>query len=162
MVPVLISDIGIWLDRFAELLDRWESILAEVQKATFSGNHIHLQSLCETSESIHSGIQSCKQDRERLLENANDFGYFSRSLRELSVELEPLWPALWTYRISNLELQLDRIQQLSMSMWVTAFQSKSYVAELLLILSTGKSVAATYSPDENQSLEGGFLVNEAA
>ena len=64
--------------------------------------------------------------------------------------------------ISNLELQLDRIQQLSMSMWVTAFQSKSFVADMLMILATGKSESATYSPSESHSHEGGFLVNEAA
>jgi hypothetical protein len=49
-----------------------------------------------------------------------------------------------------------------MSMWVTAFQSKSFVADMLMILATGKSESATYSPSESHSHEGGFLVNEAA
>jgi hypothetical protein len=162
MIPVLINDTGRWLDRFAEVLDRWESLLAEVQSACFAGDHVRVQALCHEGEAIHKDIHDCKLVREKLIFEANEIGYSSRSLRELSIQLDTLWPALWTHRISNLELQLDRIQQLSMSMWVTAFQSKSYVSELLLILSTGKADSATYAPAESQSLEGGYLVNEAA
>lgn len=49
-----------------------------------------------------------------------------------------------------------------MGLWVIAFQSKSFVTELLLILATGSTERATYSPEELHSLEGGFLINEAA
>jgi hypothetical protein len=49
-----------------------------------------------------------------------------------------------------------------MGLWVTAFQSKSYVTELLLILATGTTERATYSPNESQAQEGGFLIDEAA
>jgi hypothetical protein len=162
MVPVLINDAGQWLDRFSEALDRWESILAAIQKTYLLGEHAQILTLCNEGESIHQEIEECKMQRERLLESARSLGYSPRSLRELSIQLDSKWPALWTHRIMNLELQLDRIQQMSMSMWVTAFQSKSFVTEMLLILATGKSDSATYSPCESHSLEGGFLVNEAA
>ena len=162
MVPTLIHDAGQWLDRFTDALDRWEAILSGIQKTYLLGEHSQIFSLCFEGESIHKEIEACKTQREQLLDDARSMGYSPRSLRELAVQLDSQWPALWTHRISNLELQLDRIQQMSMSMWVTAFQSKSYVAEMLLILATGKPDSATYSPGESHSHEGGFLVNEAA
>jgi len=162
MVPVLIHDAGQWLDRFSHALDRWEAILNSIQETYLLGEHSQIFVLCLDGEAIHQEIEECKSQREQLLKDAEAMGYSPRSLRDLSIQLDSQWPALWTHRISNLELQLDRIQQLSMSMWVTAFQSKSYVAEMLMILATGKSESATYSPGESYSHEGGFLVNEAA
>ena len=162
MIPILISDTGRWLDRFSEVLDRWESTLELVQESYLLGDYTQIASLSEVGENIHAEIQSCKDEREQLLVGAKSLGYFAHSLKELSVQLDSQWPALWSHRVANLEHQLNRIQQLSMSLWVTAFQSNSFVSELLLILATGKMERATYSPNESHSHEGGFLINEAA
>jgi hypothetical protein len=162
MVPILINDIGQWLDQFSEVLDRWESILNDVQTSYMIGNINRISELCPMGEAIHVEIQQCKEAREGLLQGAAKLGYRVHSLRDLSVQLDSQWPAIWTHRLGKLENQLSRIQQLSMGLWISAFQSKSYVSELLLILSTGKSESATYAPNESHSLEGGFLINEAA
>jgi hypothetical protein len=162
MVPVLINDTGRWLDRFTEVLGRWESILNSVQEAYLLGNYEQIAQLCPVGESIHEEIQAARAERQELLRSANALGYVVTSLRELGTQLDSQWPALWTHRITNLELQLNRIQQLSVSLWISAFQSKSFVSELLLILSTGNPDSATYAPNEAHSLEGGFLINEAA
>ena len=162
MVPKLINDTSHWLDRFSEVLDRWESILDQVQADFIVGDYSNIARLCNIGETIHAEIQACKEEREQLLFQAKEYGYFAHSLKELSVQLDSQWPALWTHRLANMELQLSRIQQLSMSLWVTAFQSKSFVTELLLILATGSSERATYAANEPHSHEGGFLIDEAA
>ena len=162
MIPVLINEVGNWLDRFSETLNRWEDILNDIQNSYVLGDHESISSLCVQGNEIHHEIQRCKEQRQRLLDNASALGYASRSIRELSIQLDTQWPAIWTHRMGNLEMQLDRVQQLSISMWVTAFQSKSFVTEMLQILATGNSESATYSPGESHSLEGGYLVNEAA
>lgn len=162
MVPILISETGRWLDRFNQALSRWESMLNEVQEAYVLGNYVKITELGSVGEAIHLEIQNCKQARQALLQSASEHGYDANSLRELSVQLDSKWPSLWTHRITKLELQLNRIQQLSLSLWVSAFQSKSFVSELLLILSTGKPDSKTNSPSESQSVEDGFLLNEAA
>lgn len=162
MIPILINDTGRWLDRFSEVLDRWESILNQVQADYIVGDYSNIEKLSSTGESIHAEIQSCKDGRQSLLRHATSLGFCTHSLKGLSVQLDSQWPALWTHRIANLEHQINRIQQLSMGLWVTAFQSKSFVTELLLILATGTMERATYSPDESHSHEGGFLIDEAA
>lgn len=162
MIPNLISDTGRWLDRFSEVLERWETLLDQVQADYLFGDYSNILRLTPIGEGIHAEIQICKEEREKLLVEAKSLGYFAHSLRDLSVQLDSQWPALWSHRLSNLELQLNRIQQLSMSLWVTAFQSKSFVTEMLLILSTGSTDLATYAPNESHSHEGGLLINEAA
>jgi len=162
MVPILINDTSRWLDRFSEVLERWESILEQVQADFIVGDYSNIARLCSVGERIHAEIQSCKVEREQLLFQAKSSGYLAHGLRELSIQMDSQWPALWSRRLSNLEHQLNRIQQLSMSLWVTAFQSKSFVTELLLILATGSTDRATYAPSELHSHEGGFLVDEAA
>jgi len=162
MVPAIINETARWLDRFTEVLDRWESILNEVQGAFVVGNYVEIINLTSQGELIHADIESCRQDRKAMLDKASSMGYHGHSLKSLSQQLDSQWPALWTHRLAALELQLNRIQQLSMALWVTAFQSKSFVSELLLILATGNSERATYAPGDSHSLEGGFLINEAA
>ena len=150
------------MDRFSEVLDRWELILNQVQADYIVGDYANIAKLSAESESIHAEIQSCRDDRQALLRHATNLGFGTHSLRGLSVQLDSQWPALWTHRIANLEHQVNRIQQLSMGLWVTAFQSKSYVTELLLILATGSIERATYSPNEPHTQEGGYLIDEAA
>ncbi len=162
MVPKLINDTGIWLDRFSKVLERWESILIQVEADFRRGDYSNIAGLSEVGVEIHTTIQACKDERRQLLQLATRLGYGAHSLKELSVQLDTQWPSLWTHRIANLEFQLNRIQQLSMGLWVTAFQSKSFVTELLSILSTGTMERATYSPNESHSFEGGLLINEAA
>ena len=137
-------------------------MLNEIQEAYLLGNYVKIAELCPVGQAIHLEIQSCKQARQALIQTASGLGYAANSLRELSVQLDSKWPSLWTHRITKLELHLSRIQQLSLSLWVSAFQSKSFVSEMLLILSTGKPDSATDSPRESHSLEGGFLIHEAA
>jgi len=162
MIPNLINDTGRWLDKFTDVLGRWESLLGEIQRAFLLGDFLKIADLAQLGEAIHIEIQRCRLERQGLLNQACEMSYPCKTLRELAHQLDTQWPALWTHRIASLELQLIRIQQLSMSLWVSAFQSKSFVSEMLLILSTGKADSATYSPGEVHSLEGGFLINEAA
>lgn len=162
MVPVLLSEIGVWLDRFSETLDQWERMLGDLEAAYLRGDTEAIVALCNEGEQIQVEIADCKSQRSDLIRKACSMGYFVHSIKELSLQLDGRWPALWTHRISNLELQLNRVQQLTMSIWVTSFQSKSFVSEMLMILATGRSNVATYSPNESDTYEGGYLVDEAA
>jgi hypothetical protein len=162
MVPTLVHQIGLWLDRFEDVLSQWESKLQSVEQAFLRMDSDSIAKHCEEGEVIHAELADCKRARLELLETARQMGMRASHLQELAIQLDGQWPALWTHRIGKLELQLNRIQRLSTSLWVSAFQSKSVVSDMLLILATGRSGAATYSPTESKSIEGGFLVNEAA
>jgi len=162
MVPVIVHDIGNWLDQFAATLDRWEKLLCELRAAYLRGDQRKILLLCVSGEEVQREIARDKEARQRLLEQARELGYNAANFRELSRQLDTQWPALWTHRIQSLENQLNRIQQLSTSLWVGAFQSREFVSEMIRILATGRAANATYSPTETSSHEGGFMVNEAA
>ena len=138
MVPVIVHDIGNWLDQFASTLDRWEKLLCELRASYLRGDQQSILLLCVTGEEVQREIARDKETRHRLLEQARELGYNAANFRELSRQLDSQWPALWTHRIQSLENQLNRI------------------------LATGRSANATYSPTESSSHEGGFMVNEAA
>lgn len=162
MVPTLIHDIGNWIDQFSDSLNRWESLLCELREAYLQGDAELIQDLCRRGEAMHAILLEGKQTRSQLLETASEIGYRASTLRELSQQMDGAWPALWTHRIQSMEHQLNRIQQLSVSLWITAFQARDFVSEMIRTLATGRSQTATYSPEESHSHEGGYLVNEAA
>ncbi|MFN6127470.1 MAG: hypothetical protein ACK6DC_20365 [Planctomycetota bacterium] len=162
MVPTLVHEIGSWIDRFSESLNRWESVLVELRSAYLRGDQEAILELCRRGEEMQEAIANDKQERLQILERAGDAGYRVSSLKELSQHLDTAWPALWTHRIQSLENQLLRIEQLSVSLWVSAFQAREFVSDMIRILSTGRVSEATYSPSELTSSEGGYLVNEAA
>lgn len=162
MVPILISQIGLWLDRFGKALDQWEHVLQLVEQAYLRSDCDGIVKHCEEGDSIHAELSNCKKVRLDLLDTARQMGLEARHLQDLSIQLDGHWPALWTHRIRQLELQLNRIQRLSTSLWISAFQSNSIVSDMLLILATGRVDSATYSPAESRSIEGGYVINEAA
>jgi hypothetical protein len=162
MVPTLLHKIGQWLDRFSDALATWESKLLDVEKAYLRSDLDAIAAHCTEGEAIHREIDDCKRERQELLDSAAAMGLNARNLKDLAVLMDTQWPALWTHRITQLELQLNRIQRLTMSLWMSAYQSKSLVSEMLLVLATGRAQNATYAPGESRSMEGGFLMNEAA
>jgi hypothetical protein len=162
MVPTLVHEIGLWMDQFTESLNRWESILVALRAAYLRGEQDSIYELCRRGEAMQAEIARGKQGRVELLAKAKATGYEASSIKDLSIQLDSAWPALWTHRIQSLESQLLRIEQLSVSLWITAFQARDFVSDMIRILSTGRASEATYSPSEVDNTEGGFLMNEAA
>jgi len=162
MVPTIVHAIGSWMDQFSESLDRWEATLCDLRAAYLRGDQDAIAELCRQGETVQHSIAEGKQQRSDLLAQAASLGYRAATIKDLSVQLDSQWPALWTHRIQSMEQQLARIQQLSISLWVTAFQAREFVSDLIRVLATGRSSPATYAPTESHSHEGGYLVNEAA
>jgi hypothetical protein len=162
MVPTLVHEIGLWIERFSESLNRWESILVDLRTAYLRGEQDAILELCHRGEAMQAEIAAGKQGRVEILERARALGYEVSSIKDLSHQLDTAWPALWTHRIQTLENQLLRIEQLSVSLWISAFQARDFVSDMIRILATGSSSEATYSPSEVDSREGGFLMDEAA
>jgi hypothetical protein len=158
----LIDEIGDWLASFAEVLSRWELTLRAAEVAYLSSDIESIEQHTHVGESIHEELAEHKRWREELLARAQQLGLPARHFRDLSRLLGDACPSHWTKRIPELELQLNRVQQLSVSLWMSALHSHSTVTSMLMILATGRRETATYDPNESRSHEGGFLVNEAA
>ncbi|MFN7876621.1 MAG: hypothetical protein ACK5PB_14980 [Pirellula sp.] len=158
----LIDQVNSWLNSFSDVMTRWEGILLIAERAYVSGNLAVIMEQLEVSESIQNEIAEHKARRERILSDARSCGYTAHRIRTFAEQLGSGCPLGWMPAITQLELQLNRVQQLSTSLWMSALHSQSAVTEMLLILATGRSDSATYHPNETRSIEGGFLVNEAA
>jgi hypothetical protein len=162
MESLKLDAIGQWLNQFSDLLDRWEATLGAIHQAYALADLETIQQQSQVGLEIQTQIESHKRLRETLLDEFNQQGITGRSFRALSLRLGTRWPVQWTQRMTALELQLNRVHQSSLSLWVEAMHSQWLVTDMLLLLSTGRAGHATYSPTEEHSLEGGHLINEAA
>ncbi len=162
MVPAILNEIGQWLDRFDVALGHWEATLLELQTAYLQSDDQAMLALCTVGDRVQAEIAECKSERLLILERAAERGHVASNFRDLSQMLDGVWPALWSQRLRNMELQLNRIHRLSAGLWVSTFYSKSLVSDVLKLLATGQTTDATYNESETSSLEGGFLINEAA
>jgi hypothetical protein len=158
----LIDQVNSWLNSFSDVMTRWENTLLIAERAYVTGNLAVIMEQLEVGETIQNEIAELKAVRERILSDARSCGYTARRLRNFAEQLGAECPIGWIPAIMQLELQINRVQQLSTSLWMSALHSQSAVTEMLLILATGRSDSATYHPNETRSIEGGFLVNEAA
>jgi hypothetical protein len=158
----LIDQVNSWLGSFSQVLTRWESTLLIAERAYLAGKLAVIMEQLEVGETIQNEIAEHKAIREKILVDARSCGYTARHIRAFAEQLGAECPRDWIPKITELELQLNRVQQLSKSLWMSALHSQSTVTEMLLILATGRSDSATYHPNETRSIEGGFLVNEAA
>lgn len=142
MVPVIVHDIGQWLDRFSSSLDRWESLLCDLRTAYVRNDDRRIQNLRQSGLTIQESVIRCKDERQELLRRAQDLGYAATNLRELSSQLDSQWPALWTHRIHALEKQLTRIQKLSMALWVNHEHSREFIVTMIRVFSPGYDARA--------------------
>jgi uncharacterized coiled-coil DUF342 family protein len=142
MVPVIVHDIGQWLDRFSDSLDRWESLLCDLRTAYVRNDERRIQNLRQSGLTIQESVVRCKDERQELLRRAQDLGYAATNLRELSSQLDSQWPALWTHRIHSLEKQLTRIQKLSMALWVNHEHSREFIVTMIRVFSPGYDARA--------------------
>lgn len=158
----LIDQVNSWLKSFSNVLTRWEKTLLIAERAYVNGNLAVIMEQLEIGETIQNEIAEHKAIRENILSDARSRGFTAHRLRTFAEQLGAECPVGWMPAIVQLELQLNRVQQLSTSLWMGALHSQSAVTEMLLILATGRSDSATYHPNETHSIEGGYLVNEAA
>jgi hypothetical protein len=146
MVPVIVHDIGEWLDQFSESLDRWEGLLCELRVAYSRMDEASVQSLRRDGHAIQEAVLQCNRDRQEILHRAESLGYKATNLRELSCQLDTQWPALWTLRIQSLEKQLTRIQKLNMALWVNHEHSREIIATMIRVFSPGYDALADAVP----------------
>lgn len=148
MVPVIVHDIGQWLDQFSHHLNRWEGLLCDLRVAYVRGDVDGVKDLCRLGHSVQLAVIEDKETRQEILGRAQDLGYQASNLRDLSAQLDGQWPALWTLRINALEKQLTRIQKLSMSLWVAHEHSREFVCSMIRVFSPGYIADATaeFSP----------------
>ncbi|XZE20141.1 hypothetical protein SH449x_005478 [Pirellulaceae bacterium SH449] len=158
----LAEEVNVWLDSFSNVLTRWEQTLLRAEQAYLNGQVSEIVSQTTLAESIQQEIVQHKVEREEILSRARGYGFTAHHLKAFAMQLGSECPPTWLPKITELELQLNRVQQISTSLWMSALHSQSTVTEMLLILATGRNDSATYHPNETHSLEGGFLVNEAA
>jgi len=158
----ILADLRTWFVEFSEALDGWEGWLARVEQAYLTGEYEKLQELEGESEAIQTRLAEARETRSQLLALAAKQGFSGSSITAMVIWLGRASPFEFKTRLTRLDQQLRRAQQMSTALWVTGFQAASYTGALLEILATGNADRATYGTCERDVLEGGHIVDAAA
>ena len=138
MVPVIVHQIGHWLDRFTETLTLWEQLLCDLRSAYFREDEREVERLYGGVARACERMLEDKLERARILEQAGQQGRPAVTLGELSRLLDAQWPALWTHRLMSMESQMSRIQQLGVSLWIHAEDSRERISGMMRLLGNSK------------------------
>lgn len=166
MVPVIVHQVGQWLDRFSETLKIWEQLLCDLRSAYFRQDYAEVERLSVLVDEANTRMVEDKKERELILETAKVQGTIASNLRELSRILDTQWPALWTHRLLAMESQLGRIQHLGVSLWIHSEESRHLVSGMMQLLGNSRTARGlfvdssnTTRPTERDKFEDGEIVS---
>lgn len=152
MVPVIVHQVGQWLDRFGETLKLWEQLLCDLRSAYFRQDAGEVERLSQLVDEANAKMVEDKLERELILERARVQGTVAHNLRELSRMLDTQWPALWTHRLHAMESQLGRIQHLGVSLWIHSEESRELVSGMMQLLGNSRTARGLFVDASNASL----------
>jgi len=152
MVPVIVHQVGQWLDRFGETLKFWEQLLCDLRSAYFRQDAGEVERLSLLVDEAIAKMVEDKLEREFILERAKSQGTVAHNLRELSRMLDTQWPALWTHRLHAMESQLGRIQHLGVSLWIHSEDSRELVSGMMQLLGNSRTARGLFVDASNASL----------
>lgn len=144
MVPVIVHQVGQWLDRFGETLNLWEQLLCDLRSAYFRQDSVEVERLSVLVDEANARMVEDKKDRELILETAKTQGAIASNLRELSRMLDTQWPALWTHRLLAMESQLGRIQHLGVSLWIHSEESRDLISGMMQLLGNSRTARGLF------------------
>lgn len=159
---ILVERIEHWIQAFSQTLNQWEDWIEQTQVAFLNADYGLLRNLQSTGEETLRLVRERYAERKSLLDLALESGLHCKSLQDVAKSLWGETGNRIAQRLSASGQRMRRLQQMSLAVWITAFESSVHSAQFLQILSTGDSDSATYSPTENESIGGGRLVNQAA
>jgi len=160
MVPVIVHQIGHWLDRFTETLTLWEQLLCDLRSAYFREDDREVERLYGGVDRACERMLEDKLERARILEQASQQGRPAVTLGELSRLLDAQWPALWTHRLMSMESQISRIQQLGVSLWIHAEPSRDRISGMMKLLGSNKQPQEIVEEVSQASLTTSVLEHE--
>lgn len=144
MVPVIVHQVGQWLDRFGDTLKMWEHLLCDLRSACFRQDSAEIERLSKQVGEANVRMVEDKKERELILEKARAQGTMANNLRELSRMLDTQWPALWTHRLLAMESQLGRIQHLGVSLWIHSEESRALVSGMMQLLGNSRAARGLF------------------
>lgn len=159
---VVIGRMEQWTQNFALTLGQWEDWIERTQMAFLHADYPQLERLQADGEATLRKVRERYEERREILDFASEMGLHFRSLQDLAMSFWGDAATVLTQRLASCGTRMRRLQQASMAVWITAFESSVHSAQFLQILTTGEAETATYSPNEGECMGGGKLVDQAA
>ena len=150
----LLTELGSTQTELLDLLERKRAALVEVDEEA-------LAALAEPEQQLVERLQSCHDQRAKLLELAAGEGMPAESLRALHAALDSPEADELRPQINDTVLRSRLLQHHSLTNWVLTQRTLIHLAHILEIIATGGQMKPTYEKGESTSTSGS-LVDRAA
>ena len=146
----LLTDLGSTQTELLELLERKRAALVEIDEEA-------LAALAEPEQRLVERLQSCHDQRARLLELAAGEGMPSDSLRSLHAVLDSPEADELRPRFSDAVLRSRLLQHHSLTNWVLTQRTLIHLSHILEIIATGGEMKPTYDKSESSTTSGSLM-----
>lgn len=152
-IAVLLQDLSKVQTDLLKLLTRKRELVAARDSEAL--NQMHLD-----EERLVARLQSCCQQRQQLLDQAEDQGMPAASLEKLTDSLPSEGRTRLRPNILEARRQARLLQHQSLANWVLVQRSLLHLSQMMEIIATGGRMRPTYGK-ESPTLAGGALVDRA-
>jgi hypothetical protein len=151
-IEISIAD---WCRSAIDVLKRWEMWLIDFQLASGTASSEHIEAIVRRGEEHAKRLRQIFIERRSLLdEHAADSFRELYSRFRLSESLNQL--------IKDVELFAGKLRRNGLMQWINARQTFGFIDELVSIFRSGHACSATYSTDEVDANQGGFILDSTA
>ncbi len=154
--PQLEQWLSDWCNRAIGVLSNWDEWASTFQQATLGSPAKTIEMLVEIGEHLTRELHNIMDERREKLATVA-----ASSVRQLIGPQSPNRRALLK-QVGNIESLAVRVRQQCAAQWVVSKQSSQMIDELLFIFRSGHSHPATYSTDEQDAFQGGFVLDSTA
>lgn len=152
----IMDSITSWCNRTTTVLKNWEDWASEFRVASLGAPASKLETLTERGETLTSDLMALVRERQSMLAQES-----ISSFRELLIKY-PTQDDRFKERFSLIESLAARVRHICVAQWISIRQSSNFVDDLLFMFKSGQAAPATYSTDEQDAFQGGYLLDSEA
>jgi len=154
------QQIAALLEELSQVQDELLALLTEKRTCMADNDLAAMQALQPREADLNQRLQKCNDQRQELLENAQQQGLPSGSIGELAGALPGAEPKVMQGKVQSASARMRLLQHHSLTNWVLAQKSLLHISQMLEIVATGGRLQPTYKKGESAPVSGSFLDQE--
>lgn len=152
----IMDSITSWCNRTTIVLTNWEEWASEFSVASIGASASTLDGLTERGQLLTTDLMALVRERQLMLAQES-----ISSFRELLVKY-PSPSNLLIEKFTLIEALAAQVRKTCVAQWISIRQASTFVDDMLFMFKSGQTAPATYSNDEQEAFQGGYLLDSEA
>ena len=152
-----LQQIQTWCASMDRLLDQWNTWIEDFRDSSLTADSVRLESSVNLGQPIVNQLRSMLIERSQMLAVAG-FPSLVHWLQAVHSDA----PKSLIAKLRSFEDRAGRLRKSSQTQWVATSQTSRFLDEILFIVKSGNQAPATYSTNELEAFQGGFVLDSTA